>query len=304
MRKGGKALSAQEAKDVAQQYRAVALEVPIMRVDRTSRGGLWIDAPVTSKTNNKATITALLNGKEIDKAKHMDLRCFLEDVKALYDSGSFLSDYDAIVRSGPEISENILRNFYAPLGSQSESSKAMKQSRKRAVEPRSLLYHAMARSTCGERVIISSKMRASMKKDSTAKPEEHGEKREKKPYMTLTELCLDETTADGDGHELGRVWAIGRTWCTCTDGAGRLCARTKAPLSRRSGCTGTKHDRSQSQRNSTRSSGGSTAKTREKPAPSAHSTKCPSANKLPMPPSTGRAETRAQRRNMMSRTNR
>ena len=215
----GKALTAAEAKEKALEYREFSKEVPMLRVDRSRQGGLWLNAGVTSKTENKGTIKELLLGKEIDKVKHMNLRSFLQEVYGLYESGSFITDYDEIVSSSPELSGHVLRNFLAPLGSQSDSTKAINQARKRASEPTELLYHAIARAPGGERAFISSKQRASMKSDAAAKSGDHGEAPERKPYMTITELCFDATDAEEDGHDLGRVYAVGRAWCTCVDGS-------------------------------------------------------------------------------------
>jgi hypothetical protein len=216
-RQSGKALSAFEVKDVAQKYRAMMKEVPIAKVNRTKSGGMWLNLNVNSQSTNKAVITKALKGNAIDNVQHMKLRSFLQEIKDLYDAGKFETDYDAIVRGSPEMDEHILRNWLAPLGSQSESGKAAAQARERATAPSELLYHAIARSEDGTRAFLSSQQRASMETDATAKGE-HGEKNEKKPHMSLVELCVEPTSAETDLHELGRVYAIGRTWCTCTAG--------------------------------------------------------------------------------------
>ena len=83
----GKALTAAEAKKKALEYREFSKEVPMLRVDRPRQGGLWLNAGVTSKTENKGTIKELLLGKEIDKAKHMDAEGDGHDLGRVYAVG-------------------------------------------------------------------------------------------------------------------------------------------------------------------------------------------------------------------------
>ena len=218
-RQDGKALTNSQSVALARKYQAMAAEVPFERANRTKTGGVFGELKVTGATKNRTVIKTLLAEKEIDKAKHMNLRKFLEDVDSEYTRGSFVSDHDDIIRTGPEMSDQLLPHFYAPLGSQSEAGKAIAQSTKRAVAPNELMEHSIARAASGECVYLSSKIRASMKTDPSAKSEDHGEKKDKKPHMTLVELLLQETTAEEDDHELGRAWIVGRTWCTCYNGA-------------------------------------------------------------------------------------
>ena len=238
-------------------------------------------------------IKTLLSEKEIDKAKHMNLRKFLEDVDSEYTRGSFVSDHDDIIRTGPEMSDQLLSHFYAPLGSQSEAGKAIAQSTKRAVAPNELMEHSIARAASGECVYLSSKIRASMKTDSSAKSEDHGEKKDKKPHMTLVELLLQETTAEEDDHELGRAWIVGRTWCTCYNGARRFVG-IRGPSSKFSGFTGMKTGQNRSQRTLRQKAGGSTGE-REARVSSSHCMRWQSGTLLLVQPSSASAENQARR---------
>lgn len=218
-RKDGKALTNSEAIQLALKYKAAAEEIPFPRVNRSDSGGIFLPTAVTSKTENVTTIRTLLNHKkkEIDKVEHMNLRAFLSEVNSAYIRNAFVTG-DDVTLTAPEWSPHLLSHFYAPLASGAESTKAMRDAVKRATQMSELLYHAMARSEDGSRLFLSMKLRASMKSDKTAKAEEHGEKSERLPYMTLVEAMVAPTTVVEDGHELGRVWCIGRTYCTCPAG--------------------------------------------------------------------------------------
>ena len=217
----GKALTNAQAIALALQYREMAAEVPFARVNRSPSGGLFHKVDVSSKTNNKDTIVALLQDPEIKKAKHMDLPSFLNDVLAAYKRSSFVTG-DDVTRQSPEWSPHLLSYFYAPLASGNQSTKAIRDAYKRAAQMDAPLYHAIARSTDGSRAFLSMKLRASMMKDQSSAASAHGEQKGMKPYMTLVEVLVEETTAEDDGHELGRAWAVGRSYCTCPAGLG-LC---------------------------------------------------------------------------------
>ena len=216
-RADGKALTNAQAIALYREYREVAAEVPFARVDRSASGGLFHKVAVSAKTGNEETIKALLKDPEIKKVKHMDLPSFLKGVLAAYEAGSFVTG-EEVTRASPEWSRHLLTHFYAPLASGQKSTKAMKGAVKRATQMSEPLYHAIARSADGSRIPLSMKLRASMKKDQTAAAGAHGEQKDKLPYMTLMEVLVHETTAEDDGHELGRAWAIGRSYCTCPAG--------------------------------------------------------------------------------------
>ena len=219
----GKALSSTELVALALQYKAAAEEVPFARVDRSESGGLFHTIDVSCQTSNWTTIKGLLNSnkKEIDKINHMNARAFLSDFSSAYGAGDFVTG-DAVTRTSPEWSEQLLSHFYAPLASGAESTKAMRDSVKRATQMNDLLYHAVARAKDGDRFFMSMKLRASMKKDQKSEAAAKGDQKDKLPYMTLMEVLVKPTTAEEDGHDLGRAWCVGRTFCSCPAGLG-LC---------------------------------------------------------------------------------
>jgi 5'-3' exonuclease len=74
-------------------------------------------------------------------------------------------------------------------------------------------------SIADEAIIIVSKQRASLKKDeSTRKDTAEGEKPLPGEYTSYLELHTKPTTLDDDGHTLGVVRGVGRSWCPCCAG--------------------------------------------------------------------------------------
>jgi 5'-3' exonuclease len=204
-----------------QAYLNMEEEIPPVLFDRSANSGFELKSiPSKHGTLPTAILTALLKDPQIAESKEpFALRPFFELIMAQYAASTMMDSKDSIILNSPELEPWLIQRLYCHLGGGDEK-KAMKESFSKFVDQDGVIYHAMG--ILDGSIIIVSKQRASLVKDeSTRKTTGEGEKPLAKEYMSFVELFTRPTTVSDDGHELGIVTGIGRTWCPCC--AGRAC---------------------------------------------------------------------------------
>jgi hypothetical protein len=155
------------------------------------------------------------------KSNNVHVRIIRENVQKaqlLLRSNKFVSDYDCIAMTTPEIQAELIYRECSYLG-ESIKQKSTGTSLARVLGQTHLLYHANAFSETRDTLWIISKQMASMQKKKRKKKDKRGERPQPREYLVVMALGIEAPNEKKHGHKLGVLTHIKFSYCmACTAG--------------------------------------------------------------------------------------
>ena len=219
--KDGKALNKEQLQRMVRAYLSVENEnkkhTVYFKRDRCNNGIFEkID------TSERRTIKQIINQLLLCTEFEQPLRNFFADLSRLVRQDCFIDDFSTISLEAPEISERFIYDSFVHVG-ESEGQKSIWAGLMKVLEMDSILYHGVASENSNSIYIISKQRASQVRDEATRNQTAIGEKPKLAEYLVLMQLMVIPTTVAEDGHALGRVSRIMRSYCASCKAGGGMC---------------------------------------------------------------------------------
>ncbi|KAL7537783.1 hypothetical protein ACHAXR_008074 [Thalassiosira sp. AJA248-18] len=208
--KDGKPLRKDRLQKIMQAYLSLEKENPKHTVyfDRSRRNnGIFAKIDTSERRSIPHILDSLVKCGEYEPSLHQ----FFVDVQAIHTNGEFIDDFVTITLEAPDMPSDFIYKAFAHVGN-SKNQKNIEDGLMKVLETDAVLYHAVAWAPDRKSFYIISKQRASQNRDEKTRHNTAvGEKPKLIEYLVMAQLWVVPTTADPEGHTLGKFTHVMRS---------------------------------------------------------------------------------------------
>lgn len=213
----GENINKPELVQIVNGFRLLEKEMPQTTVvfDRNPEtNGLFLKCSDVHGRTIPSAIQDLLNEPAL-QSNNIQAKLIRDNVakaQLLLRANKFISDYDAIAMTTPELKAELLYRECSYIG-ESVTQKNTGTSLSRVLGQSHLLYHANAFSDTRDTLWVVSKQMASMQKEKRKKEDKRGERPQPREYLVIMALGMEPPDDKRHGHKLGVLTHIKFSYC-------------------------------------------------------------------------------------------